>query len=93
MQPKMRSKFIRPLAIGGLGPAIMLIVILTAVRPWLNSTGQAQSPSAIVTDSPRETFARPQPPVAVKPRAAVKSVAIVAPRRVEIVKEETATLY
>lgn len=67
VQPLMRGRFIRPLAIGGIGPAVMLIVILTAVRPWLNSNGQAQSPSAIVTDSPRETFARPQPPVAVKP--------------------------
>ncbi|HEU5256982.1 MAG TPA: DUF2914 domain-containing protein [Vicinamibacterales bacterium] len=61
VQPLMRRRFIRPLAIGGLGPAVMLIVILTAVRPWLNSNGQAQSPSATVTDSPRETPAPPQP--------------------------------
>ena len=68
VQPLMSRRFIRPLAIGGLGPAVMLIVILVAVRPWLNSNGQAQSPSAIVTDSPQqETTARPQPPLSVKP--------------------------
>jgi hypothetical protein len=67
VQARMRSRFIRPLAIGGLGPAVMLIVILTAVRPWLNSNGQAQTPSAIVTDSPRETAARPQPALSAAP--------------------------
>jgi hypothetical protein len=67
VQPLMWRRFIRPLAIGGLGPAVMLIVILTAVRPWLNSTGRAQSPSAIVRDSPLETPARPQPPLSVEP--------------------------
>jgi hypothetical protein len=65
--PLMRRRLIRPLAMGGLGPAVMLIVILTAVRPWLNSTGQAGSPSATVTDSPRETPARPQEPLSVEP--------------------------
>src|ERR671937_628026 len=30
--PLMRRRLIRPLAMGGLGPAVMLIVILTAVR-------------------------------------------------------------
>src|SRR5262245_23425261 len=35
VQPPVRKRFIRPLAIGGLGPAVMLIMILTAVRPWL----------------------------------------------------------
>jgi len=68
MRPAIR-RFIRPLAIGGLGPAVMLIVILTAVRPWLNSSGQAQSPSAIVTDSPREIRVQPQAPVAAEPIA------------------------
>ena len=67
VQPLMRSRFIRPLAIGGLGPAVMLIVILTAVRPWLNSNGQAQSPSPIVTDSPREMPAQPQPALSAAP--------------------------
>jgi tetratricopeptide repeat protein/DUF2914 family protein len=67
VQPRMRSRFIRPLAIGGLGPAVMLIVILTAVRPWLNSNGQAQSPSAIVTDSPQEMPAEPQPTLSAAP--------------------------
>lgn len=66
-QPLVPSKFIRPLAIGALGPAAMLIVILTTVRPWLNPTGQAQSPSAMVTDSPVATTVRPQAPVTVEP--------------------------
>jgi hypothetical protein len=67
VQPLARKRFIRPLAIGGLGPAVMLIMILTTVRPWLNSTEQAQSPSAIATDSPREIPARPQAPLSVEP--------------------------
>ena len=67
VQPRMRSRLIRPLAIGALGPAVMLIVILTAVRPWLNSNGQAQSPSPIVTDSPREMPAQPQPALSAAP--------------------------
>src|SRR4029078_2076334 len=50
-----------------IGPAVMLIVILTAVRPWLNSNGQAQSPPAIVTASPQERCARPHPSVAGEP--------------------------
>jgi hypothetical protein len=81
-QPPVQRRLIRPLAIGALGPAVMLIVILTTVRPWLNSPGQAQSPpaivtqpppaivaqspSAIVTDSPREAPAQPQPPLPVE---------------------------
>jgi hypothetical protein len=67
VQPLVGTRFIRRLAIGGLGPAVMLIVILTAVRPWLNSAEQAQSPSAIVTDSPRETPARPQAALPLEP--------------------------
>jgi hypothetical protein len=67
VQPLLPRRFIRPLAIGGLGPAVMLIVILTAVRPWLNSNGQAQSPSPIATDSARETRARPQVAPAAEP--------------------------
>jgi len=66
-QPPARRRFIRPLAIGALGPAAMLIVIFTAVRPWLNPTGQAQSPPAIVPEAPRETAVRPQPPLSVEP--------------------------
>jgi DUF2914 family protein/tetratricopeptide repeat protein len=67
VQPLVGRRFIRRLAVGGLGPAVMLIVILTAVRPWLNSAEQAQSPSAIVTDSPREIPARPQAPLSGEP--------------------------
>ena len=67
VQPPVRRRFIRPLAIGGLGPAVMLIMILTAVRLWPNSTEQAQSPSAIATDSLREMPARPQAPLSVEP--------------------------
>jgi hypothetical protein len=67
VQPVARSRFIRPLAIGALGPVAMLIVIVAAVRPWLNSTGQAQSPPAIVTDAPRETPAGPQARSSVEP--------------------------
>jgi DUF2914 family protein/tetratricopeptide repeat protein len=70
-QPPVRSRFLRPLAIGGLGPALMLIVILAAVRPWLNSSGQAQSPSPTVTASPRETPA-PQAPLSAEPIALPK---------------------
>ena len=66
-QPLVPRRFIRPLAIGALGPAVMLIVILTTVRPWLNSAGQAQSPSPVVTASPRETPAPSQPPLPVEP--------------------------
>ena len=60
VQPLMPRRLIRPLAIGGLGPAVMLIMILTAVRPWLNSNGRAGAPSPIATDSVRETPA-PKP--------------------------------
>jgi Protein of unknown function (DUF2914)/Tetratricopeptide repeat len=91
VQPKMRSKFIRPLAIGGLGPAIMLIVILTAVRPWLNSTGQAQSPSAIVTDSPRETPARPQPIVPAAPTTVPRETARLSERSPDTVSARGTT--
>ena len=70
-QPLVRSRFIRPLAIGGVGPALMLIVILAAVRPWLNSSGQARSAPAIVSDSPRETTA-PQAALSVEPLALPK---------------------
>src|SRR5206468_5720850 len=66
-QPLLTRRFIRPLAIGGLGPALMLIVILIVIRPWLNSNAQVQSPSAIVTDAPQETPARPPAPLSVKP--------------------------
>ena len=92
MQPLIPRRFIRPLAIGGLGPAVMLIVILVAIRPWLNSNGQAQSPSAIVTDSPREAPAPPQAPLSVKPptlpqettkKSAVGPVGESAPRTTE----------
>src|SRR5262245_5922906 len=65
--PLVPRRFIRPLAIGGLGPAVMLIVMLVAIRPWLNSNGQAQSPPAIVTDTPREIHAEPQAPLYVQP--------------------------
>lgn len=66
VQPFIPRRFIRPLAIGGLGPAVMLIVILTAVRPWLNSSGRAQSPSPVATESPSSiaTDAEPETPVA-----------------------------
>ena len=74
-QPVARRRFIRPLAIAALGPAAMLIVILTTVRPWLNSTGQAQSPSPIVTDSPREIPVRPQAPAPVEPVALEREIA------------------
>ena len=67
IQPLIPRRFIRPLAIGGLGPAVMLIVILTAVRPWLNSNGRAQSPSPIATDSTRETSAPKQTALSVEP--------------------------
>ena len=60
-------RFIRPLAIGGLGPAVMLMVILIVMRGWLNSNGQVQSPSAIVTDSPPQEIVRPQAPLSVRP--------------------------
>jgi Protein of unknown function (DUF2914)/Tetratricopeptide repeat len=64
---QVRRRFIRPLAIGGLGPAVMVIMILTAVRLWPSSTEHAQSPSAIATDSPREIPARPQAPLSAEP--------------------------
>jgi hypothetical protein len=46
---------------------------------------------AVLREVPVCTTISVQPPTPVKPRAAVKSVAIVAPRRVEVVREETAT--
>src|SRR5262245_23021261 len=75
VQLPVRRKSIRPIAIGGLGPAVMLIMILTAVRLWPNSTEQGQSasaiatesPSAIATDSPREIPTGPQAPLPVEP--------------------------
>ena len=67
VQPLIRRRFIRPLAIGSLGPAVMLIMVLTAARAWLNTTEQAHSPSAFETGSPRETPAQPQAPLAVEP--------------------------
>jgi len=83
VQPLARNRLIRPLAIGGLGPAVMLIVILAAVRPWLNSTGQAQSPSPIVTDSPRETPVRAQAPSTVEPIASPKETTRTSERSLE----------
>jgi len=62
VQPLVRKSFSRPITIGALGPLAMLIVILAAVRPWLNSTGEAQSPPAIVTEAQPDTPASPQPP-------------------------------
>src|SRR5262245_26743020 len=91
VQPLMRSRFIRPLAIGGLGPAVMLIVILTAVRPWLNSSGQAQSPSPIVTDSPRETPAPPQPIVPAAPTTVPRETARIGERSPDAVSARGTT--
>jgi len=67
VQPPVRRRFVRPLAIGALGPGLMVIVILTAVRPWLTSSEQANSPSATVTDAPRQATTRPEPPSSVQP--------------------------
>jgi hypothetical protein len=66
-EPVVTRRVMRPVAIGALGPVAMLVVIVAAVRPWLNSTGQAQSPSAIVADVPARLSARPQPPVSAAP--------------------------
>jgi hypothetical protein len=74
VRPLSRRRFIRPLAIGSLGPAVMLIMVLTAARAWLNTTEQAHFPSATATSSPPETLAgpaettaRPQAPLPVEP--------------------------
>jgi hypothetical protein len=67
VQPLIPTRFIRPLAIGGLGPAVMLIVILTAVRPWLNSDGRAQSPPPVATQSPSPVATQSPSPIATDP--------------------------
>jgi hypothetical protein len=51
-QLPVRLRSIRPLALGVLGPAAMLMVILIIGRPWVSSTEPAKSPSAIEIDSP-----------------------------------------
>jgi hypothetical protein len=82
VQPPMRRRFIGPVAIGALGPVAMLIVILAAVRPWFNSTGEAQSPPAIVTDAPREAVTdAPREAVTATPREAVTDAPREAPAR------------
>jgi DUF2914 family protein/tetratricopeptide repeat protein len=73
-RPVVPRRFIRPLAIGALGPAVMLIVILTTIRPWLNSAGQAQSPLPIVTESPRQTI--PTTPAPSQPAPAVDPITL-----------------
>lgn len=84
VQPVVRSRSIRPLAIGALGPVAMLIVIVAAVRPWLNSsTGQAQTPPAIVTDTPPEIPARVQPPSTVASVNLPEEVTRTTPRRAD----------
>lgn len=50
-QPRVRRRWIRPWALGILGPAAMLAVILIAARPWLASTDRTQSSSTIAMDA------------------------------------------
>jgi len=57
--------------------------------PVVSAIVKKESP--VPTEIPVCTTIAAPPPVAVRPRATVKSVAIVAPRRVDIIKEEAST--
>jgi tetratricopeptide repeat protein/DUF2914 family protein len=63
-----RWRSIRPLAIGVLGPAAMVIVIVAAGRPWVDSTERVMPESADKMDSRREVSA--PPPAAVSAQEA-----------------------
>ena len=67
LQPLVRRRSIRPLAIGALGPGVMLIMILAAARPWISSTERAESSSAIAIESPWEIPAPPPAPSSAEP--------------------------
>ena len=67
LPPLMRRRFVRPLAIGALGPGVMLIVIFTTARPWVSSTEPTESSSAIAIDSSREIPAPPRAHLSVEP--------------------------
>ena len=54
LQPPGRRRSIRPVALGVLGLAALLIVIFASARPWFDSPERATSSSAIVQDSTRE---------------------------------------
>ena len=64
-QPRVKTRSFGRLAIGVLGPVVMLIVILAAGRPWLGATEGAALSSATARDSARDTSAPPQAPVSV----------------------------
>jgi hypothetical protein len=71
LQPPLHRRSIRLFAIGALGPAAMLIVIVASACPWLASTEQARVPSSseIAMDSPRAMSAPPHVAVAVEKAA------------------------
>jgi Protein of unknown function (DUF2914)/Tetratricopeptide repeat len=60
-QPRARTRSVRPLVIGALGPGVMLIVILVAA-PWVSSTERDESSPAIAIDSARRVPVAPRTP-------------------------------
>ena len=61
------KRFIRPLAIGALGPGAMLMLILTSASPWLSLTERGESSSATTIDQPRKIPAPLRAPLSVEP--------------------------
>lgn len=77
-QPLVKKRSYGRLAIGVLGPVVMLIVILAAGRPWLGATEGAALSSATARETARDTPAPPQAPVSVdtiaEPQASAKTI-------------------
>ncbi len=71
-----RPRSVRPLVIGAIGLAALLIVVLAATRPWGSTDGAAPSP-AVAIDPPRESPApdveRPRV-VSAPPRAPIEPI-------------------
>ena len=68
-QPRVRTRSVRPLVIGALGPGVMLIVILVAA-PWVSSTEQDESSPAIAKHSSRAIPVPPRTPPSVESTSA-----------------------
>ena len=72
VDPVVQGRSVRPLAIGALSAAAALIVILTAARPWVTSTEQAEASARIAT--------APTTQASPSPRVAATAEAIAAPK-------------
>jgi hypothetical protein len=72
VDPVVEGRSVRPLAIGAVSAAAVLIVSLTAARPWVTSTEQAEASAPIAT--------APTPQVSRSPGAAATAEASAVPK-------------